>query len=242
MSDETKNDNLEKSGDSTIKVNFPSNSKASKEPEEPINERHVKKVVTGKVIEKKKSFSKKLAEMLTHDEGSDMNSVVSYVIQDILLPSAKALVYDIITGGVEMKLFGTSSGKRSRSSRSRDGSSGKTYTSYDSISSGRNRGRDRDRDDDDRKANAERNRARHNFDDIVIKDRGDAEEVIDQLIELVDSSYGVASVADLYEMLGIPSSFTDNKFGWEDLTPRNAYAKRGRDGFILILPKPKAID
>jgi len=219
MSDETKNDNLEKSGDSTIKVNFPSNSKASKEPEEPINERHVKKVVTGKVIEKKKSFSKKLAEMLTHDEGSDMNSVVSYVIQDILLPSAKALVYDIITGGVEMKLFGTSSGKRSRSSRSRDGSSGKTYTSYDSISSGRNRGRD-----------------------IVIKDRGDAEEVIDQLIELVDSSYGVASVADLYEMLGIPSSFTDNKFGWEDLTPRNAYAKRGRDGFILILPKPKAID
>lgn len=229
-------DSLDRQGVTNINMEFPSNSK-TKVQEEPINDKKVKRIVTGKVVERKKSFGKKFAELITGEDGSDMNSVVSYVIRDILLPNIKSMVYDVITGGVEMKLFGTANGKRNRGSRSNGGSSGRTWTSYNSMSSSSSRDdRDRDRDREaNRKSEADRNRARHNFDDIILETRGEAEEVLDSLISLVESDYGVASIADLYTMVNIPGNFTDNKFGWDDL--RDAKVRRVRDGWLIDLPK-----
>ena len=210
-------------------IDFPSNSKRSKEDSQEPPEKNISKVITGKVVQRKKGLGKKFAEMVMKDEGSDMNSVVSYVIQDILLPGAKNIILDLVTGGLEMKFFGTASGRRSRN---RD----KNYTPYNTISKTSYKSSN---DRDERRTITDRNKAMHNFDEIVLDSRGDAEEVLNTLVDLI-KDYDMVCVADLYDCVGIPSSFTDNKYGWDDL--HGVTVMRVRDGFILNLPKPILLD
>ena len=51
-----------------------------------------------------------------------------------------------------------------------------------------------------------------------------------------DSQEKVDSVADLYGLVGIDSEYTDNKYGWTNLS--SASIKATRDGYILDLPRP----
>lgn len=79
-------------------------------------------------------------------------------------------------------------------------------------------------------------RMRHAFDEIVIGSRQEAEEVLDQLYDLI-SKYDEASVADLYELTGIPSAHTDQKWGWKELRGSGVGRVRG-GGYLLELPEP----
>jgi hypothetical protein len=80
----------------------------------------------------------------------------------------------------------------------------------------------------------------HDFNEIVLESRGEAEQVIDQLIEII-SQYQAASVADLYALVGVTSAYTDGKYGWTDL--RGAGVSHVRGGlYLLNLPKPIPLD
>ena len=81
--------------------------------------------------------------------------------------------------------------------------------------------------------------AKHDFDEIVLDQRAEAEEVIDRLYDVV-SRYESATVADLYDLVGLPSTHTDHKWGWTDL--RGAGVSRIRDGYLLDLPDPEPLD
>ena len=78
-------------------------------------------------------------------------------------------------------------------------------------------------------------RVRSSFEDIVLPTRDDAEEVLTNLLELIDN-YGVASLADFYDLVGVPTTFVDYKHGWETLTRSSIVPVR--DGFVLDLPRP----
>jgi hypothetical protein len=78
----------------------------------------------------------------------------------------------------------------------------------------------------------------HDFDEIVLSSRREAEDVIDRLFDLV-GQYGSATVSDLYELVGLPSTHTDNKWGWEDA--RGAGVTRVRNGYLLDLPEPEPL-
>jgi hypothetical protein len=82
-------------------------------------------------------------------------------------------------------------------------------------------------------------RARHDFDEIVLDERSEAEEVLDRLFDVVNK-YESATVADLYDLVGLPSTHADYKWGWTDL--RGAGVSRIRDGYLLDLPDPEIID
>ena len=84
-----------------------------------------------------------------------------------------------------------------------------------------------------------RARANHDFDEIVLATRAEAEEVIDNLFALVDS-YDTATVADLYGMVGQTGSYTDEKWGWSDL--RGTSISRVKGGYLLDLPRPQYLD
>src|SRR3954454_10116741 len=84
-----------------------------------------------------------------------------------------------------------------------------------------------------------RARARHDFDEIVLESRGEAEEVIDRMYDLL-SRYDSVSVADMYELTGIQSAHTDQKWGWTDL--RGSTVTRTRaGGYLLDLPEPQPL-
>ena len=194
------------------------------------DQRSVKKVITGNVVKKKRGFGKKLAETFMED---DTKSVGSYIFHDVLIPAAKSLICDVVGWGgfAEQLLFGSTRGARGGSRRN----NGRDYTSYGSYY----RQNDRERDKRSSRDISRVGRARHDFDEIVLETRGEAEEVLSHLVDLT-VDYGMASVADLYDLVGITSSFTDNKYGWTEL--RNARPRRVRDGYLLELPRTELLD
>lgn len=186
-------------------------------------EKKIERITTGNVIARKPSLSKRIAENFS---GDDMNSVGGYVLFEVLLPAAKSAISDAVSQGIERLLFGASS-QRKPMSMGRS-----SYTSYNrmySSASPRNEPRSMSR----------QARANHDFRDIVLDSRGEAEQVIDQLVSLVDQ-YDVATVSDLYQLVGITSDFTEEKYGWTNLS--QAGVRRVREGYLLDLPRPSVLD
>ena len=200
--------------------NYKPNSHKSKE--ESNNERKkLDKIVSGTAKVKKKSTTRKFADVFISEDASN---VKSYIFSDVLVPAVKKLISDIVQDGIEMFLYGTSgrSGKKSKGFRG-------DFVSYDQCS----------RRDDRRSSGISRTRTGYSPDDVVLETRGEAEDVLTRLDELIDM-YGVVSVADLYDLVGISHNYTDNKYGWTNI--RNAEPVRVRDGYILKLPKALPID
>jgi len=73
----------------------------------------------------------------------------------------------------------------------------------------------------------------------VLETRVEAEEVIDNLFELI-SKYDVATMRDVLSMVGEPHNPTHEDWGWTDL--RGARVHRVREGYLLDLPRPEALD
>jgi len=225
-------DNIEKE---VFKKEFPSNSHTQK-AEEKVEAPKVQKIVNGKVKRQKRSLSKKFADTFLAD---DSKSVGQYILYDVLIPAAKSMLSEMIGGGLDMMLFGErrrGTGYGTNSTLRRDGSR-TTITNYGGIS---RESRDtRDPRDRNRRELSRSDRARHNFDDVIIPVRGEAEDVLSRLFDIV-VEYGMASVADFYEMVGIDAEFTDGKYGWTDL--QGVKVIRVREGYLITLPRPQPID
>ena len=188
---------------------YPSNSFKSKEVEKQRTEekKKLEKVVTGQVKTKKKSGFNNFLSGFVSDE---THSIKSYLVKDVVVPTIKKTITDI----VDMILYGGS--KRSRNTPAARVS----YRSYY---------------DDPRDTRSEsRVVPGYNYEDIILETRGDVEEVINQLNDLIDT-YGIASVMDLYDLVGITGNYTDNKYGWTNLA--SADFVRTRDGYKLKLPR-----
>ena len=188
--------------------NYPSNSYKLKEKTEPANEKKkIEKVVAGPVKTKKKSGFGKFINGFVADE---TQNIKTYLVKDVVIPTIKKTISDVI----DMILYGRSRGK------SRLPSSTISYRSYY---------------DGPKDSRPEpRAVAGYNYDDIILDSRGDAEEVLDQLNALIDT-YGLASIADLHELVGISGNWTDNKYGWTNLA--SADVIRTREGYLLKLPR-----
>lgn len=203
-------------------MNFPSNSKLSKptQKEKP----KLEKAISGEAKFQKKSVGTKFKEMLIPANFSDIKS---YAINDILIPSAKAGFMMLM----EMMLYNkVSPGRR-------------TFwgggTDYSRISSSSNYIRDAyGRPVIDLKPTQKSTPKQKNvldIDDILIETRAEAATIISILRERI-KDYGVASVGDLYSLLGEKCDYVTENYGWKDLS--TAGIKNVRGGFMLDLPRP----
>lgn len=216
----------EKITKTTRVVNYSGNSygKKTADDKEDAPKEKVEKVVTGEVIQRKKGMGRRIADTFT---GEDFGSVRQYVIFDVAVPALKSLISDMVSQGIERTLFGDS--------RPRGGGGSGARVSYNRMYGGGNTRRDESR----RPAMSQRGRATHDFAEIIIGTRAEAETVLDTLIECLDK-YDVVTVAELYDAVGITGSFSDDKWGWNDL--RQAGVRRVRDGYLLELPAPMVLD
>lgn len=192
--------------------NYKPNSRLSKrvEKEGNVNKEKVEKIIKGTVKSKKKSG---LAKLFLSDDAVD---VKSYVVFEVLIPGIKAAISDIVTNGIDMLLYGeTSKGRKSSSKSSRI-----SYRSY--------------YDREDRNRDRYRRNTGYSYDDIILETSAEANDVINRLEELIDV-YEMASVADLYDLVGISGQYTDNNYGWTDL--RSATYSPVRGGYLLKLPR-----
>lgn len=194
--------------------NYKPNSHLSKnkEKETEVKKEKLEKIVTGKVKAKKKNT------FLSLFLSEDVTDVKSYIINEVLIPTTKRAISDIVTNGIDMLLGFDTTKKRGKTNASR--------VSYRDYYDRDDRGRDNDR-----------SRARttgYSYDDIILESIREAEMVLDKLDEILEI-YGLVSVADLYDIVGVTGNYTDNKYGWTDL--RSATYSRVRDGYILKMPR-----
>ena len=170
----------------------------------------VDKIVKGKVKTKKKNG------ILSSFINDDLQEIKKYIVEDVLIPTIKKTITDVVKNSIDMFFYGeVSRPNRTNSSRI-------SYSSY----------YDRDR---------EPRRRRNDLliDDIVLESRAEAEEVLDRLDEMIEE-FGMASVLNLYDLIGVTAPFTADKYGWTDI--RNATAVRVRDGYLLKLPRVMPLD
>lgn len=180
----------------------------------------LERVTTSAPVERKKS---RFAEAFT---GDDMRTVGGYILFEVFFPAAKNMLSDAVSQGVERMLFGEGRGRPSSiSSRS------SSYIPYNRTSGTAVRR-------DEPRAISRHAHTNHDFREVILADRAEAEEVLDKLQALVDQ-YDVAVVSDLYELVGITGDFTDNKWGWTDL--RSAKIRHIREGYWVDLPKTEPI-
>lgn len=213
--------------------NYPSNAHKTKEsvskrpkqetPEKP----KMEKVADGS--QRKKSLGKKISETFT---GDDARSVGEYVLFDVVIPAAKTTISDAVGQGVERMLFGDV--RRPRTS----GGGRRNYTSYNRMSSPTTSSPGRAFEPDGPTL-SKRARSTHDFGEVILEDRGKAEIVLDRMGDALDT-YGLVTVSDFYDLVGITGSYTDDKWGWFDL--RSARVVRDRAGYFVDLPAPSPVD
>lgn len=188
----------------------------------------VEKIISGTATQKKRSFGAWLSESFS---GEDARSVGRFIVTDVLVPAFKNMLSDAVTQGVERKLYGDGR----PSSRSRVSPYG--FTNYGGVSRP-GPSRDVPWRVDEPQTLSRRARTTHDFRDVVIPSRPEAALVIDTLSDMAEK-YGVVTVADLYDAVGITSEYTDRQWGWNDLS--EARIERVRDGYLIQLPPPGAI-
>ena len=164
------------------------------------------KIVSGKVQVKKRSEINKFLRMFFPDDSRDIKDII---LMDIFIPATKKIISDAIN----TILYGDSAPKNNNTSRV-------SYSSYYNN-------------DSNRKNNSARRRF-DNFDDIILESRGETEKVLARMEEYI-RSYGMVSVSELYDFMGITSDYTTTRYGWTNLD--SARIERVFEGYKLVLPK-----
>ena len=184
-------------------------------------EKRVQKVVKGNVRTRTNEV-RKFADIFISE---DIANVKEYIFMDVLVPAIKKAIYDIVTNGIDMFLYGNTGRTKSNSS----GTKVRYNNYYDQKSTPVNyRG-------------SENTRSNNSFDydDIEFDDRGEAELVKQQMQDTI-GRYGVVTVADLYDLVDLPAPYTSQKYGWMDVS--NAEVVRSRGKYMLKLPRAVPID
>lgn len=186
-------------------------------------EKVVEHVLQGdEFVSRKRSLGKKLGDILFN---GDVKDVKSYIIQDVLIPAVKETIFDMVNKGLDMFLFG---GTGSHSGNKNN----QTYISYNNYSkqSGRR---------SESRTQTRRYEERTDEEELIFRERGPAELVLEKIYAIYED-YHIVTKADLNDILNRTGNFTDNNWGWTDLT--GASVERVRGGYLLNLPKMKHLD
>lgn len=206
-------------------INYGANSQKSKAPETAENAPKIAPVISGNAIERKEPLRKKFLQAYA---GESAQNVGQYLLMDVIVPGTKNIISDLVTQGINRLLYGTS--RQSPNVRSTVGGG----TSYARLFNG---GTSTQQSQQSQPVVRQAQPA-HGLGEIILQSRSDAEAVIDSLRELIEQ-YGNAKVTNLYALVGITSDFTNQSYGWTNLS--RAGVIQVREGYLLDLPQPEVL-
>lgn len=181
-------------------------------------EKNIQKVVTGKTKTQKNSFRKFTDVFIAED----VTSVKGYIFMEVLVPAIKKAIFDIVTNGIDMILYGEN-GSKSKNTTASKISYRNFYTQPKTTSAVKN------------------NRAALEYDDILFESKKDAEAVLSEMENVVDK-FDFVSVGDLYDLADISTNnYAVNKYGWNE-NIHSATVVRTRDGYVIKFPKVTLLD
>lgn len=202
---------------------FPPNSNRVRQPE-PMEK--IKPVASATAVKRKRGLGRQFKETFFSGNGRD---VFSYMVEEVAIPRIRDMFHDAMQSGIDRLIYGET--RRPHRSSSPIGMSNVGHVNYRGMSTSPT--------SSPGGVLSRQARARHDFDDLVIASVQDANEVIDQMFDIL-SRYGSVTVAHLYELTGIQSSHTDMKWGWTNLRGAKAVPLR-QGGYLLDLPRPEEL-
>lgn len=210
---------------------FPANSqgpkKSSTRPE-----KKIERVTQSSVSRRRKPLGRRFAE--TFVQGNP-EGVGGYVVFDVLLPALKDMVVDATMTGLERSLYGE------RVSSSRRGSGRQGYGSRYRGGSGRDSSPPWKQEEKRERRMSRRGRAMHDFEEIILDSRAEADEVMDRMFHILET-YEQVTVGDLYDLTGEDHTASDDRFGWDDLRGAGITRLGRGGGYLLDLPRPIEFD
>lgn len=166
-----------------------------------------------KIVSTKKPLGRRLWDIFV---GKDPKDIKDYLIKDVLIPGLKDTAIDTLS----MVLKGERISIGPRNSYER--------TSYSSIYRSKNSRKDREY---DRKKRSEyESDEKVDYRNIVLDTEKDAKAIVDHMLDRIEST-GTVSVAEFFDMLGLPSRFTDNDWGWDNV--RDIGIKQVSNGWLI---------
>lgn len=184
----------------------------------------MQKIVNGTATKKKPSLKEKFMGVFFQESVDDLKK---YIWSDIIIPAIRDLISDSVTKGSDFLLYGQS---RRPSPKGRTYATNATYVPYNSVSTPTRAAQ---------QVQPSINKTSIAPTDIILSDKGEAEAVLDVLIETVEY-YGQASRGDMLDSCGMRTEHTDYKWGWKDLS--TASVVRVRDGYLLKMPREIPLD
>lgn len=216
-------------------MDFPSNSQNIGKPKQaatPKERPAIEQVTTGKVVARPKSLGSRFKGIFFT---GDFRNSRDFVFSDVLLPALRNMAADAVSKGFEKLIYGdrmdTRRGRPTPYGYSAPRTSYNRPTSYQAS-----RGVNLPDQTPYRQAPPQR---RKGAGEIILVSREEAENVLERLSDIVDK-YEMASVADLYDLIGLPSQYTDNKWGWHNVA--NSDIRQIREGYLLELPPEEPLE
>lgn len=186
-------------------------------------EKKVEKVIDGdEFVTRRRPLGKKMSDIFLN---GDIDDVKSYLINDVLIPSIKETIFDLVNKGLDMLLFNSTSGRSSSKSN-------QTYISYNTYSN-------KDYRHTSDRSGSRKDSVRVDDEELVFRERGPAEMVLERMWSIF-REYHIVTKADLNDLLNRTGNFTDNNWGLTDMS--GACVERVRGGYLLKLPRWKHLD
>ena len=182
-----------------------------------------KPIVSNAIVKKQNDPTKSTKKFFAEDA----KTVGAHVVDSILIPSAQKLLSDVVKGAIDWLIYG------------KNGSQPKTGSGLISYGSYYNRSGVINPTPVSYGQPILNKPTLYSVQEVIIPDRGEAEDVLINMREAVDT-YGMVSVGDFYDLVGIKGSYTDQKWGWFDLKSTDIIAVNG--GYIIRFPKIQAIE
>lgn len=207
------------------------NMEVSTEVNETVAPKEKKELERIVMAEPKKVKRTLLGRLITGVAGPEgLPGIGAYVNEEIIKPAIKNIIVDAVTSGINMVMYGERGGSsRQRSYNHQVRSNYRPSTNYSSNY---------------RAAEPERvahvRTPRNQVEEYIIGDRLDAAHVLTSLKENADR-YDSVSVADYYDLIGVPTKFTDNNYGWTFDSIVHATVVPVRNGYTIKFPPTEVI-
>lgn len=198
----------------------------------PRDKKDIKAVLSVKPTKVKHSLFGRLISGMVGPEG--LPGIGAYVNDEIIKPAIKNIIVDAVTSGINMVMHGDRGGQSRGSGRQYPGSSRAPYrpsTQYNNNYRGQ---------EPQQQERVIVNAGRGGIEEYNITDRFDAAHVLTTLTELADM-YDRVSVADYYDLIGVPSKYTDNNHGWTMDTITRSTIVPVRGGYVIKFPPVEVI-
>lgn len=177
------------------------------------------KVITGEVIVKEPGIGTRFKGIFF---GGDFDTAARYVAAEVLLPALRNLLVDAVSKGADRLIYGDN-GPRRRSA---------ITTSYAPRVQYNNPAATRAYlpDQAPRWKESDSGKAAPTW---IVGTKADADLISERVMDIVDA-YQIVSQADVLDMLGLPSTAIDNKWGWDGLPTIGV--KQVREGWEISFP------